>query len=40
MLPTTTAVALDEGFGEGKPPEAMESLREEVDEMLMVQFFS
>ena len=31
------AVASDEGFGEGKPPESMGSLREEVDEMLKVQ---
>ena len=32
------AVASDEDLG-GNPPEAMGSLREEVDEMLMVQVF-
>ena len=31
---------LGPGFGEGKPLEAMGSLREEVDEMLIVQVFS
>ena len=30
---------LGPGFGEGKPLEAMGSLREEVDEMLTVQVF-
>ena len=39
MRRPTTAVASDEGFGEAKPLEAMGSLREEVDEMLMVQVF-
>ena len=33
------AVASDEGFWEGKPFEAMGSLREEGDEMLKVQVF-
>ena len=37
---TKTAVASDEGFGVGTLLEAMGSLREEVDEMLMVQVFS
>ena len=31
---------LGRAFGEGKPLEAMGSLREEVDEMLIVQVFS
>ena len=39
MRRITTAVASDEGFGEGKPLEAMGSLREEVDDMLKVQVF-
>ena len=42
MRRRTSAVASDEGFGVGKPLEAMGSLREEMDEMLirfMVQVF-
>ena len=35
MQRPTTAMASDEGFGEGKPLEAMGSLRDEVDEMLI-----
>ena len=37
MRRTKTAVASEEGFGVGKPLEAMGVLREEVDGMLMVQ---
>ena len=40
MRRTKRAVASDEGIlGKENPPEAMGSLREEVDEQLMVQFF-
>ena len=39
MRRTKRAGASSDGFGDGKLLEAMGSLREEVDEMLMVQVF-